>query len=114
MGIPTSREIREAILDYLADGKECRRQDIADVLGSQFNLTAAELAEEHPSGGMMPLRSFSSASLPMILLILSPISLSPLRLTISANSPPSGTKISDSGSLEALSETYFMKRSVRM
>ena len=51
MSIPTSREIREAILDYLADGKECRRQNIADVLGSQFSLTTAELAEEHPSGG---------------------------------------------------------------
>ena len=50
----------------------------------------------------------------MILLILSPISLSPLRLTISANPPPSGTKMSESGSLAALSETYFMKRSVRM
>ena len=51
MSIPTSKEIRDAILDYLADGKERRRQDIADALGSQFNLTAAELAEEHPSEG---------------------------------------------------------------
>ena len=37
-----------------------------------------------------PLRSFASASLAMILLILSPISLSPLSATMSAKLPPFG------------------------
>jgi len=40
---------------------------------------------------MTPLRSLASASLAMILFILSPISLSPLRTTMSAKLPPFGT-----------------------
>ena len=46
---------------------------------------------------MTPLRSLASASRPMILLIPSPISLSPLSCTMSAKPPPAGTSMSASG-----------------
>ena len=56
----------------------------------------------------------ASASRPMILLIPSPISLVPLRATMSAKLPRGGTAMSAKSSLPAyLSETYFMKSSVR-
>ena len=54
-----------------------------------------------------PLRSFASASLPMILLILSPISLSPFSATMSAKPPPFGTSSSASLWPAYLSETYL-------
>ena len=59
------------------------------------------------------LRSLASASRPMILLILSPISLSPFSFAISAKPPPWGTSMSASGLPACLSETYFMNNRVR-
>ena len=50
----------------------------------------------------------------MILLILSPISLSPFSATMSSNDPPAGTSIRLFLSAFALSDTYFTKSSVRM
>ena len=50
----------------------------------------------------------------MTLLIPSPISLVPFSATMSAKLPPGGTLMSAKSSLSAyLSETYFMKSSVR-
>ena len=49
----------------------------------------------------------------MILLILSPISLSPLSFTMSAKPPRWGTSMSASGFPAYLSETYFMNSRVR-
>jgi len=50
----------------------------------------------------------------MILLIFSPISLSPFSFTMSAKLPPFGTSITASSLPAYLSETYFMNSSVRM
>ena len=60
-----------------------------------------------------PLRSFASASLAMILFILSPISLSPLAATMSAKLPPLGTSSSASFCPAYLSETYFTNSRTR-
>ena len=60
-----------------------------------------------------PLRSLASASLPMILLILSPISLSPLSATMSAKLPPAGTSIRASFWPAYLSETYLTNSRTR-
>ena len=60
-----------------------------------------------------PLRSLAAASLAMILLILSPISLSPFSATMSAKLAPFGTSISEPLAPAALSDTYFMNSSVR-
>jgi hypothetical protein len=57
--------------------------------------------------------SLASASRPMILLIRSPISLSPFAATMSTKLPPGGTSIRASGSPRYLSETYFMNSSTR-
>ena len=62
---------------------------------------------------MTPLRSFASASRAMILLILSPISLSPLSATMSAKLAALGHVDQRVWSPAYLSETYFTNSSMR-
>ena len=81
---------------------------------SCISLPPPSFAESLKSAwSMTPRRSFASASLAMIVLIRSPISLSPLSFTMSAKPPPSGTSMIAPGRPAYWSETYFMKSRVR-
>ena len=50
MPIPSTPDIAQALLQFLADGQEHHRQEILNALAAHFNLTPAEREEETPSG----------------------------------------------------------------
>ena len=50
MPMPSTPDIAQALLQFLADGQERHRQEILNALAAHFNLTPAEREEETPSG----------------------------------------------------------------
>ena len=50
MPMPSTPDIAQALLQFLADGQEHHRQEILNALAAHFNLTPAEREEETPSG----------------------------------------------------------------